>query len=174
MAGTAIASSTDAVVLVAHYRTTARPLLKEVCIITGGRIKSPTIAITLGDVRCDNRRVDKGTVITPPPSCVLQKTFASVSLVSDKTANIFLKKSDIAIPLMDQSFPITLHPMNWGREDILKMHGPIPAYCPTASRKTPGTRYAGGGRYGNGIFHCILGVKERAVFHLTQKELSKV
>ncbi|GBO12496.1 hypothetical protein AVEN_122963-1 [Araneus ventricosus] len=77
---------------------------------------------------------------------------------------------------MDQSFPITLHPMNWGREDniFFKKHGPIPAYCPTATRKTPGTRHAGGGRYGNGIFHCILGVKERAVFHLTQKEPSKV
>ncbi|GBN48222.1 hypothetical protein AVEN_174848-1 [Araneus ventricosus] len=28
------------------------------------------------------------------------------------------------------------------------------------------TRHADGGRYGNGVFHCILGVKERTLFHV--------
>ncbi|GBM34565.1 hypothetical protein AVEN_77530-1 [Araneus ventricosus] len=36
--------------------------------------------------QCDNRWVDKGTVITQPPSFVLQRECASVSLVSVKTA----------------------------------------------------------------------------------------
>ncbi|GBN36015.1 hypothetical protein AVEN_194721-1 [Araneus ventricosus] len=44
---------------------------------------------------------------------------------------------------------------------------------PTATRKLPGTRHAGCGCYGNGIFYCILGVKERVLFHLAQIELTK-
>ncbi|GBM54538.1 hypothetical protein AVEN_8557-1 [Araneus ventricosus] len=40
--------------------------------------------------------------------------------------------------------------------------------------KNPDTRHAGGGRYGNGIFHCILGVKEKAFFHLAQMQPAKV
>ncbi|GBO24032.1 hypothetical protein AVEN_236201-1 [Araneus ventricosus] len=47
-------------------------------------------------------------------------------------------------------------------------------YCPTATRKTSDTRPADGSRYGNGIFHCILGVKERALFHLVQTEPAEV
>ncbi|GBN80080.1 hypothetical protein AVEN_176091-1 [Araneus ventricosus] len=47
-------------------------------------------------------------------------------------------------------------------------------YCITASRKTLDTRHACDGRYGNGIFHSILGVKERALFHLAQIEPTEV
>ncbi|GBM56944.1 hypothetical protein AVEN_82435-1 [Araneus ventricosus] len=47
---------------------------------------------------------------------------------------------------------------------------------PTSYRheKTLDTRHACGDRYGNGIFHCILGVKERALFHLAQIEPAEV
>ncbi|GBN13210.1 hypothetical protein AVEN_274116-1 [Araneus ventricosus] len=41
-------------------------------------------------------------------------------------------------------------------------------------RHEKNTRHHGGGRYGNGIFHCILGVKERALFRLAQIELTGV
>ncbi|GBN54896.1 hypothetical protein AVEN_250944-1 [Araneus ventricosus] len=41
-------------------------------------------------------------------------------------------------------------------------------------RKTPDSRHVDGGRYGNWIFHCILGVKERALFHLAQTEPAEV
>ncbi|GBO25641.1 hypothetical protein AVEN_4601-1 [Araneus ventricosus] len=47
-------------------------------------------------------------------------------------------------------------------------------YSPIITRKTPDTRHADGGRYGNGIFHCILGVKEKALFDLTQIEWAEV
>ncbi|GBM77859.1 hypothetical protein AVEN_24611-1 [Araneus ventricosus] len=47
-------------------------------------------------------------------------------------------------------------------------------YCFTDTRKTLDIRHACGGRYGNGIFHCILGVKERALFHLAQIEPTEV
>ncbi|GBM01823.1 hypothetical protein AVEN_205481-1 [Araneus ventricosus] len=47
-------------------------------------------------------------------------------------------------------------------------------YCITATRKTLDTRHACGGRHGNGIFHCILGVKESALFHLEQIEPTEV
>ncbi|GBN91266.1 hypothetical protein AVEN_169005-1 [Araneus ventricosus] len=38
----------------------------------------------------------------------------------------------------------------------------------TPREKNADSRHAGGGRYGNGIFHRILGVKERALFHLAE------
>ncbi|GBL92151.1 hypothetical protein AVEN_91499-1 [Araneus ventricosus] len=47
-------------------------------------------------------------------------------------------------------------------------------YCPTATRKTPVTRLAGDSRYRNGIFHFILEVKERGLFHLAQMEPAEV
>ncbi|GBO46557.1 hypothetical protein AVEN_266335-1 [Araneus ventricosus] len=47
-------------------------------------------------------------------------------------------------------------------------------YCLTATRKATDTTHPGGGRYGNGIFHCILGVKKRASFRLTQIEQAEV
>ncbi|GBN66817.1 hypothetical protein AVEN_138900-1 [Araneus ventricosus] len=47
-------------------------------------------------------------------------------------------------------------------------------YCPTPTIKTPDTRHAGGCRYGNGIFHCILGMKGRALFHLAHIEPAEV
>ncbi|GBN14985.1 hypothetical protein AVEN_113881-1, partial [Araneus ventricosus] len=37
----------------------------------------------------------------------------------------------------------------------------VPSY-----RHEKKARHADGSHYGNGIFHCILGVKERALFHL--------
>ncbi|GBL88077.1 hypothetical protein AVEN_133728-1 [Araneus ventricosus] len=40
--------------------------------------------------------------------------------------------------------------------------------------KNPRHQHAGGGRYGNGISHCILGVKERVLFHLAQIEPAEV
>ncbi|GBM39993.1 hypothetical protein AVEN_217591-1, partial [Araneus ventricosus] len=43
MTAAAIASSTDAEVLVAHHRSTARPLPQEVRSIIGGETYSPTI-----------------------------------------------------------------------------------------------------------------------------------
>ncbi|GBN80430.1 hypothetical protein AVEN_6010-1 [Araneus ventricosus] len=43
----------------------------------------------------------------------------------------------------------------------------ILSYC---KEKNPDTRHAGGGHYGNGIFHCVLRVKEMALFHLAQIE----
>ncbi|GBM25301.1 hypothetical protein AVEN_45928-1 [Araneus ventricosus] len=46
-------------------------------------------------------------------------------------------------------------------------------YGPTATRKTPDTEHDGG-RYGNGILHYILGIKERPLFHLTQIEPAEV
>ncbi|GBM66619.1 hypothetical protein AVEN_109026-1 [Araneus ventricosus] len=48
------------------------------------------------------------------------------------------------------------------------------AYCPTATRKPPDTGHADGSRYGNGIFHCSLGVKERDLFHLAKVEPAEV
>ncbi|GBM74878.1 hypothetical protein AVEN_212320-1 [Araneus ventricosus] len=44
----------------------------------------------------------------------------------------------------------------------------------TATRKPTDTRQAFSGRYGNEIFHCILWVKERALFHLAQIEPAKI
>ncbi|GBN69026.1 hypothetical protein AVEN_94492-1 [Araneus ventricosus] len=40
-------------------------------------------------------------------------------------------------------------------------------------RKTLDTRHAYGGSHGNGIFHCILGLKERALFHLAEMNRRK-
>ncbi|GBM12883.1 hypothetical protein AVEN_114963-1 [Araneus ventricosus] len=50
----------------------------------------------------------------------------------------------------------------------------IVQYCITATRKTLDSRHACGGCYGNGIFRCILGVKERALFHLGQIEPTEI
>ncbi|GBM16730.1 hypothetical protein AVEN_171455-1 [Araneus ventricosus] len=40
--------------------------------------------------------------------------------------------------------------------------------------KNPSTGHADGSRYGNGIFHCILGMKERALLHLAHIEPAEV
>ncbi|GBM32771.1 hypothetical protein AVEN_222214-1 [Araneus ventricosus] len=49
MTTSAITSSNEAGVLVAHHRATARPFPKEARTITGGVIQSPTITIPTGE-----------------------------------------------------------------------------------------------------------------------------
>ncbi|GBL72912.1 hypothetical protein AVEN_128100-1 [Araneus ventricosus] len=49
MTAASIASCTEAGVLVAHHRATARPLPKEVRTITGGGTQSPTITMLTGE-----------------------------------------------------------------------------------------------------------------------------
>ncbi|GBM90360.1 hypothetical protein AVEN_176467-1 [Araneus ventricosus] len=68
-----------------------------------------------------------------------------------------------------QSIPVSITPFRLpGRKSGGSM------YCLTATRDTLDTIHAFGGRYGNGIFHCILGVKGRAVSHLAQIEQEEV